>query len=112
MPQVSAKSWVIYEAKKGRFIHGKRIFKKREIASLTKIMNLIVVIDCVKRLMIDPRKWRVRVTKEAAEVTGTTAFLKEGMEISVYDLMYGMMLPSGNNAAYALAQVVGAALST
>lgn len=63
MPQVSAKSWIVYEARKGRYIHGKRIFKKREIASLTKIMNLIVVIDTLRKLQIDGRKWRVRVTK-------------------------------------------------
>lgn len=73
-------------------------------------MNLIVVIDTLRRFQIDARRWKVRVTKEAADVTGTTAFLREGMEISVYDLMFGMMLPSGNNAAYTLAQAVGTAL--
>lgn len=74
-------------------------------------MNLIVVIDTIKRCQLDARKLKVRVTREAAEISGTTAFLREGMEMSLLDLMYGMMLPSGNNAAYALAQVIGAILS-
>lgn len=73
-------------------------------------MNLIVVIDTLKRCQIDSRKVYVRVSRDAAQITGTTALLTEGMEISVYDLMFGMMLPSGNNAAYALAQAVGSIL--
>jgi D-alanyl-D-alanine carboxypeptidase len=66
----------VYEARRGKYIHGKRIFKKREIASLTKIMNLIVVIDTLKRFQLDAKKIKVRVTREAADMSGTTAFLK------------------------------------
>lgn len=73
-------------------------------------MNLIVVIDTLKRCQVDSRKIFVRVSKDAAQMTGTTALLTEGMEISIYDLMFGMMLPSGNNAAYALAQAIGSIL--
>jgi D-alanyl-D-alanine carboxypeptidase len=45
MPSVSAKSWAIYEIKQKKLIYGKRMFKKREIASLTKIMNLITILE-------------------------------------------------------------------
>lgn len=44
VPNVSAHSWIVYEMNKGKCIHGKRIHKKREMASLTKIMNLITAI--------------------------------------------------------------------
>lgn len=73
-------------------------------------MNLAVVIDTVKRCAVDPRKLRVRITRDAAEISGTTAFLREGMEMSIMDLMFGMMLPSGNNAAYTLALAIGSVL--
>lgn len=44
MPEVSAKSWMLYELKEGRCLYGKRNYKKREMASLTKMMNLITVL--------------------------------------------------------------------
>jgi D-alanyl-D-alanine carboxypeptidase len=44
LPQVTAKSWTVYEMKAQKYIYGKRNFKKREIASLTKTMNLITIL--------------------------------------------------------------------
>ena len=49
----------------------------------------------------------VRVTKNAAELGGTTAGLKEKVWVYVEDLLYGTMLPSGNDAAYTLAEYIG-----
>lgn len=49
----------------------------------------------------------VRVTGNAAELGGTSAGLKEGVWVYVEDLLYGTMLPSGNDAAYTLAEYVG-----
>ncbi len=43
----------------------------------------------------------------AASMTGTTAELKAGDRITVGDLLYGLMLPSGNDAAYCLAEYIG-----
>ena len=79
IPQVSAHSWIAFEMNKMKFIHGKRIHRRREIASLTKIMNLITAIDTLERLGLDPRRVVVRVSKEASSVRGTTAQLKPGM---------------------------------
>lgn len=53
---------------------------------------------------------RVKVSRDASCITGTTAQLKHDMEISLYDLYYGMMLPSGNDAAYQIAQIGGGLL--
>lgn len=44
MPILSAKSWAVYEIKQAKYIIGKRLFKKREVASLTKIMNFITIL--------------------------------------------------------------------
>jgi D-alanyl-D-alanine carboxypeptidase (penicillin-binding protein 5/6) len=47
------------------------------------------------------------VTQDAAEVTGTSANLKPGDTLTVEQLMYGVMLPSGNDAAFLLASYFG-----
>lgn len=49
----------------------------------------------------------VRVTDTAAKMIGTTASLKAGTWIALRDLLYGTMLPSGNDAAYTLAEIIG-----
>jgi D-alanyl-D-alanine carboxypeptidase len=43
-PKVTAKSWILYEMRRGRFLYGKRTKKTREMASLTKMMNLITIL--------------------------------------------------------------------
>jgi serine-type D-Ala-D-Ala carboxypeptidase (penicillin-binding protein 5/6) len=49
----------------------------------------------------------VRITEAAAKLMGTTASLKAGSWLSLRDLLFGCMLPSGNDAAYTLAEVLG-----
>ena len=108
MPSITAHSWVLYEMKEERFIYGKSNFKKREIASLTKIMNFYTILYILEERNLVAGKIRINVSKEACMLTGTTAELKAGIEVSLQDLFYGMMLPSGNDAAYQVAQVGGA----
>eukprot|EP00350_Pseudokeronopsis_sp_OXSARD2_P009938 CAMPEP_0170549208 /NCGR_PEP_ID=MMETSP0211-20121228/7406_1 /TAXON_ID=311385 /ORGANISM="Pseudokeronopsis sp., Strain OXSARD2" /LENGTH=46 /DNA_ID= /DNA_START= /DNA_END= /DNA_ORIENTATION= len=45
----------------------------------------------------------VSITEVASDIPGTTAGLTEGEELPLYDLLFGLMLPSGNDAAFALA---------
>lgn len=49
----------------------------------------------------------MRITETASKMIGTTANLKHGTWITIRDLLFGAMLPSGNDAAYTLAEVVG-----
>jgi D-alanyl-D-alanine carboxypeptidase (penicillin-binding protein 5/6) len=49
----------------------------------------------------------VEISRYASSIGGTSAHLREGDLLSVKDLMHGMMLPSGNDAALALAELVG-----
>jgi D-alanyl-D-alanine carboxypeptidase len=52
----------------------------------------------------------IKVSKQASTVIGTSANLAYGDVLSVYDLFYGLMLPSGNDAALVLAQGIGTLL--
>ena len=69
------------------------------IASLTKMMTALVVADRV------PPGSKVRITKEALRYQGSgVGLLPRGKWIGVNTMLYGLMLPSGNDAAIALAQ--------
>ena len=56
---------------------------------------------------IDPESTYITISRQAANMKGTSAELKDGDILSVSQLFYGMMLPSGNDAAYALAEFFG-----
>mmetsp|Transcript_2189 Transcript_2189/g.2525 ORF Transcript_2189/g.2525 Transcript_2189/m.2525 type:complete len:226 (-) Transcript_2189:149-826(-) len=58
----------------------------------------------MKRFKINPKKQMIKVTKYASNIGGTTARLREGDNLTVYDILHGVMLPSGNDAATALAE--------
>ena len=59
--------------REGRALSGKRNYKKREMASLTKMMNLITVLELVERAGVDAKRVRVRATKNSCAMIGTTA---------------------------------------
>lgn len=69
--------------RENKCLYAKRNYKKREIASLTKMMNLIVILELVKQFKIDPKKVKICATNGACSMTGTTAELKLG---AVYTL--------------------------
>eukprot|EP00347_Sterkiella_histriomuscorum_P009059 403342681 len=106
-PQVSAKCWAIFDGNKLNFIHGKREYMRREVASLTKMMTLYTVLRLIKEYRINMSSEIVTISQTASQVTGTTASLQEGDRLSVEQLLHGLMLPSGNDAAFALAQHFG-----
>jgi len=49
----------------------------------------------------------IKISPNSSALAGTTAELKEGKYIQIFDLFYGAMLPSGNDAAFLLAEVFG-----
>ena len=73
MPQVTAKSWVLYEMKTNRCLYGQRNYKKREIASLTKMLNLTTILNIVDSFGLDAKKIKARASPKASNVNGTTA---------------------------------------
>jgi D-alanyl-D-alanine carboxypeptidase len=66
-------------------------------------MTCIVCLFLAKKYDIDIEKKEVKVSRKAGMIPGTSANLKNGDLLTVKDLLYGMMLPSGNDAAYCLA---------
>ncbi|TNV77075.1 hypothetical protein FGO68_gene8001 [Halteria grandinella] len=106
-PFVTAKSWAIMDGRTGEILFGKCENDRREIASLTKIMTAFVVIQIIRKIKLNSKKTLLQVSKNAASIGGTSAKLKSGDVLSVYDLLHGLMLPSGNDAATCLAEHFG-----
>lgn len=73
------------------------------MASLTKMMNLITILELIERFGLAEKKIRIKATKYSSKIEGTTAEIKSGWIYKIQDLLYGMMLPSGNDAAFLLA---------
>ena len=73
------------------------------MASLTKIMTAVVSILLAHELNLNLASTYFTVDSSSAGCCGTSAFLVSDQKISIQDLLYGLMLPSGNDAALALA---------
>lgn len=98
---VSAVSAVLLEQKSGRILFEKDAHTKRRIASITKIMTAKLAIESGK--MND----YVKVSEQATRAEGSSVYLKPGEKIKLKDLVYGLMLRSGNDTAVAIAEYVG-----
>lgn len=101
---VSARSAILMEQHTGRILFEKDAYKKRRIASITKIMTAILAIESGKMNEI------VKVSDRAAGAEGSSIYLQPGEKIKLEDLVYGLMLRSGNDAAVAIAEHVGGSL--
>lgn len=105
-PEISAKSWIVVEGSTGQMIDGANETEVREIASLTKIATCIVAIQEAFRLKKNFDEY-IEVSKIASDIDGTSAGLRCGDCVKIWDLLHGLMLPSGNDAALALAEYFG-----
>lgn len=99
-PQVSAKSGIVIDGETGSTIYSKNPHTKRDPYSITKLLTCLVALE-----HLSPED-TVTVTKWAANTGGSTAYLKAGEKVRVKDLIYAALLPSGNDAAVALAHGV------
>lgn len=70
-------------------------------------MTAYTVLDLANRFDIDIIESKIEVSLDAAIIGGTSADLIEGDLISIWDMLHGMLLPSGNDAAYCLAEYFG-----
>ena len=104
-PTLNSKSAIIYDRISGSILFGKNENQKRKMASTTKIMTAIIVLE---RCNLDDI---VTVSSKAAGTGGSRLGLHTNDKISVRDLLYGLLLCSGNDAAVALAEYVGGDLS-
>ena len=104
-PNITATHFLLYDEENNMFV-GQREDQQREVASLTKIMTSLVALELVERYHLD-KELLVRVSKNCTSLNGTSAKLPDGAYVKLSDLLYGTMLPSGNDAAYLLAEVFG-----
>jgi len=97
-PIISGHHAVVIERNSKRILYEKKAFDKAYIASTTKIMTCIVALENNDLNSI------VKVSKKAARTGGSDVGLKENDEILLSELLYGLMLKSGNDSAVAIAE--------
>lgn len=97
---VSAECACVIDMSTGRVIYEKNMHKQHTMASTTKIMTALVALENSNMEDI------VTVSNNAAGEEGTSLYLKAGQKVTMEDLLYGLMLQSGNDAAIAIAEGV------
>ena len=98
---INAESYVLIEKDSLRVLDGKNINKQLLTASICKILTCIVAIEegeIYKEYI---------VTEDVVKQIGSSIYLEAGEKIRLIDLLYGMMLRSGNDAAYMISKIVG-----
>ena len=103
-PSVSSQRAILMDQETGRILYEKDAHSQSRIASITKIMTAILAIESGKM------DQEVTVSSNAAGTEGSSLYLKAGEKIKLEDLVYGLMLRSGNDAAVAIAEFVGGSL--
>ncbi len=96
-PAVSAEASIVIHSDSGRVLYEKNADQRMLIASTTKIMTALVTVE---QCAMDET---VTIKPEWAAVEGSSMYLKAGETYTVEELLYGMLLSSGNDAATALA---------
>ncbi|MCY0879861.1 MAG: D-alanyl-D-alanine carboxypeptidase [Firmicutes bacterium] len=103
-PRVSAAAWIVVDGNTGQVLGGHDIFGEFYPASITKIMTAYLAIT---------RGWHdtVVVSPQAADQPGSSAYLTAGERLKMPGVVTAMMLVSGNDAAYAVAQTVAGSVA-
>lgn len=91
----------------GELFYGRKNNVRGEVASLTKIMTCYTVCRLIDEYSIDAKGTHILISKAASQMIGTSAKLNQGDIVSIWDLLHGLMLPSGNDAAFDLAESFG-----
>ena len=94
---ISASSYIVMDTDNNRVLEGNNINKESLIASITKILTSMVVIN-----NIDLDK-KITVSDSVLKSYGSGIYVSVGEEITIRELLYGLMLRSGNDAAIELA---------
>jgi len=103
---VSAGQAILIDGNTGKVIYEKNIDEKAYPASTTKIMTALITIETLEK-HASPIEQKISIPQIAEGVEGSSLYLNAGEKISIEDLLYGLMLVSGNDAATALAEIIG-----
>lgn len=101
----AAVSGILIEANSGRIIYEKEKDKQVAVASMTKMVAQIIILENIEAGKI---KWDdvITVSKNAEEMGGSQIYLQQGEKMTVEDLMKGISMASGNDATVAMAEVI------
>ena len=102
---VSAASAVVIEAESGEIVYAKNAYTARPMASTTKLMTALVAVDAL------PPDAVATASKQAVAVEGSSLGLRAGDTITMSDLLTGLLLVSGNDAANVVAETVAGDVS-
>lgn len=100
-PTISADHYILMESSTGRTLLEDKADEQVSVASITKVMTAIVALEYGN--LAD----KVTISEEAIQTTGSSIYLEEGEKITLEDLLYGLMLRSGNDAAKVIAEHIG-----
>lgn len=98
---INSRCCIVYDRNSHMVLYGKNETKPVKMASTTKIMTSLIIIENYDL------SETIEVSKKAAGSGGSRLGLKAGDKITIKDLLYGLMLCSGNDAAVALAEYAG-----
>lgn len=98
----SARAMCVIESSSNRILYAKNENEKRAMASTTKIMTAITAIESGMDLDTP-----FEISRKAIGISGTSIYLKDGEQLTLRDLLYGLMLVSGNDASFAIGEYVG-----
>lgn len=105
-PVLNAKAYILIDVNSGKVIAEKNSEEHMPPASLTKMMTLYVISNALHHEQIHLNDM-VRVSRDAWKIGGSRMFIKEGQQVSVEDLLKGIIVDSGNDSCVAMAEHVG-----
>lgn len=102
--QVDGESSIVMDVETGRVLYEKNIHSKLPMASTTKIMTALLAIENI------PLDKKVKINANAQGVEGSSIYLRADEEVKAIDLIYGLMLRSGNDSAAAIAYEISGSI--
>lgn len=99
-PGMSAGAAVLMDWETGRVLYERNAFLRRDPASTTKVLTALIALE--KANLTD----QVKISRRAAHTVGSSMYIKPGEVYSLHDLLHGLLLRSGNDAAVAIAEHV------
>ena len=102
----NAKAGLLLETSTGTIIYEKNIHERLAVASMTKMMGMILIMEALEdgKIRLDEK---VKVSKNASSMGGSQIWLEEGEEMLVSDLLKGIMMASANDGIVCMAERVG-----
>ncbi len=104
-PSIDAKGYILIDANSGKILAAKNIDERMQPASLTKLMSLYIISKALQSGQIHLND-NVTISEKAWKTGGSRMFIKAGDQVTVNDLIQGIIVDSGNDACVAMAEQI------